>query len=143
MINTMQRSAAVLVFAAAFAAASGCAALVGAGAGAAGVAYVAGELQANVDGTPPQVVNATLDAFEDMDIAIVSYDSSDMDGEVTGRTADDTRVQVSVDRETDRTSELGIRVGTFGDEQMSRRIYDRIRENLDVDDPPDAPQQEY
>jgi hypothetical protein len=99
-------------------------------AGVAGVAYVNGDLEAQVDASPQKVVQASVDALKEMDVRILSSDASGIDGRVLGRTALEKKVDVTVKRETDKSSKLSIRVDTFGDETLSRQILDKIKSKL-------------
>lgn len=122
-------AAALLMMAAAFLL-SGCAALlVGAAAGGAtaGALYYQGELQADVDATPQQVIAATERAFRDLIWAKESAIASETDGLATARTATGRAVKVTVETKTPQVSSIGIRIGTFGDENLSRLLYERIQ----------------
>jgi len=109
--------------------ASGCF-LAAAGAAAGGVFYAKGDLETTLDAKPAAIAAATEKAFSEMSIAKRSAVSSDLDAEVTGRTARDKNVTVKIKAQTDKTSEVSIRVGTFGDEDLSRLILDKIRAKL-------------
>jgi len=110
---------------------AGCALfVVGAAAGAAGVAYIEGDLQAHLKADPRAIEKASLKAFEVMGITRISGSSSALDSEAIGRTADDTKVAIKSKIETSGESSLSIRIGTFGDEAMSRRILDEIEKQL-------------
>jgi hypothetical protein len=108
---------------------SGCV-LVAVGAGAAGVAYVNGEFEAVLDAGPPRVVDAAAAALEEMEVEIQPPERSALDGRVVGRTALGKKVEITVKRQTETTSKLWIRIDTFGDEDLSRQIYERIRAKL-------------
>ena len=108
---------------------TGCGALlIGAAAGgaAAGALYVKGELKADVDGTPEEVIAATEKAFRDLIRSKEKANASRTDGLATARTATGRTVKVTVVTNTPQVSTLGIRIGTFGDENLSRMLYDRI-----------------
>lgn len=108
---------------------TGCAALVvgaAAGGAAAGALYYQGELKADVDAAPPEVIAATEKAFRDLIWSKERAVSSATDGLATARTATGKEVRVTVEMKTPRVSTIGIRVGTFGDEKLSRLLYDRI-----------------
>ncbi len=109
---------------------SGCLAVAAAAGAAGGVAYAMGDLEAVVEANPPDVVEATERAFNDLKRVKVSAESSSLDGEVIARTAADKKVTVKVRKQTEKVSKLSIRVGTFGDEAFSRMIYDKIKEHL-------------
>lgn len=103
----------------------------GAAAGAAGgVAYYMGELKATERATPPEIVAAARTALENMYVAVVSSNADELTGEVIGRTSTDERIRISVEYKSDGLSEVGIRVGTFGDEEISRRILNDIEKAL-------------
>ena len=111
--------------------AGGCALLVvGAAAGAGGMAYVRGALEARVNAQPPAVAQATENAFKSLGIVKISGAASALDAEILGRTATDKKVKVVVKGEGAGTSKLTIRIGTFGDETMSRAVFDKIEEGL-------------
>ncbi len=107
---------------------TGCPALfVGAAGGAvAGALYYQGELKADVDATPPATIAATEKAFRDLIWSKEIVDVTDTDGLATARTATGKEVKVTVAAKTPEVSTVAIRVGTFGDENLSRLLYDRI-----------------
>ena len=110
---------------------TGCAALLiggaAAGATAAGIMYHEGELRAEIEAPPPAVIKATERAFRDLIWTKESAQSSATDGQATARTATGKEVLVKVNRKTENMSQIGIRIGTFGDENLSRLLYDRIQ----------------
>ena len=107
---------------------TGCAALfVGAAGGAgAGALYVQGELKADVEATPQEIITATEKAFRDLIWKKETTAASATDGLATARTATGKEVKVTVVTKTEAVSTVGIRIGTFGDENLSRLLYDRI-----------------
>lgn len=101
--------------------------LVGAAGGAAaGALYYQGELKADIDATPPEVIAATEKAFRDLIWSRETAAASATDGMATARTATGKEVTVRVETKTPEVSTVGIRIGTFGDENLSRLLYDRI-----------------
>ena len=112
---------------------SGCvaAAVTGAAAvGGAGAAYVMGDLRADVEATPTRIAEATRRAFATYAIKVDEYKTTELDAVITGRTASDKKIKVTVKRETDLISELSIRVGTFGEEDYSNLLYEEIKKQL-------------
>jgi hypothetical protein len=99
-------------------------------AGAAGIAYVNGDLEAKLDATPQRVIQASEAALKDMEVPIVSKDASAIDGKLIGRTALKKKVEITVQRETETTSKISIRIDTFGDESLSRQILEKIQAKL-------------
>lgn len=109
---------------------TGCALLLvgGAAAGAAaGIMYHEGELRADIDAPPPSVIKATERAFRDLIWTKESATSSATDGLATARTATGKEVVVTVGLKSENVSQIGIRIGAFGDENLSRLLYDKIQ----------------
>lgn len=105
----------------------GCVAVVaGAGAGAA-VAYHMGELESNESASLPALLKATETAFTQLGIAKVSERSDAFGAELIARTAMDKRIRVTFAVVTDQVTKTEIRVGTFGDREMSLKILTQIR----------------
>ena len=101
--------------------------MVGAAGGAvAGALYYQGDLKADVDATPQAVITATEKAFRDLIWAKETASASATDGLATARTATGKEVKVTVVTKTPEVSAIAIRIGTFGDENLSRLLYDRI-----------------
>jgi hypothetical protein len=108
----------------------GCVAVAAGAAGGAGVAYVMGEFEAELEATPAQVVQAGLKALKDLDITVLSSGSTGIDGRIEARTSLDKKVSIEVERKDDRRSKIRIRVGTWGDEEVSRMIHERVKARL-------------
>jgi len=109
---------------------SGCLVVAAAGAAAGGVAYVSGDLEGTLSANPPQAIAAVERAVEGLGLAKVSSASTDLDGQVVARTAQDKKVTIGVKKTSDGVSSVSIRIGTFGDEAMSVQIYERIKSEL-------------
>jgi hypothetical protein len=107
---------------------TGCGVLfMGAAAGSvAGALYYQGELKADVEASPQAVITATEKAFRDLIWAKDTASASEIDGLATARTATGKEVKVTVVSTAPQASTIGIRIGTFGDENLSRLLYDRI-----------------
>lgn len=112
---------------------SGCAVLLVGGAAAAGagtVAYVRGELRATVDGTYDRVWSAAERALQDLDMAITAREKDGLTGQLTARASGDRKVTVRLRKVTGTATEVRIRVGTWGDEALSRQILEQIERRL-------------
>lgn len=111
---------------------SGCAAvLVGAaaGAGAGTAAYVMGDLEKAYDLELETVYRASKAGVEDMEFRITE-DLKDLARfKIVSQMADGKKVTVS-GRYKDNVFRLSIRVGTFGNETVSRQILDKIERHL-------------
>lgn len=112
---------------------SGCALLVVGGAAAAGagtVAYVRGELQATVDGTLDRSWSALQSGLKDLQMPVTDQQKDGLSGKLTARAVGDKKVVLRLKKVTGTTTEIGIRVGTWGDEAKSRQILDQIKKHL-------------
>ena len=121
-----------LLLAAMFCAASllltGCAALlVGAAAGAGGVAYVQGELKVTESVSLAVAQRAAEKALTDLKLGIQKRQADGLSGVLEARTSGDQKVTVKTKRIADKSTEIGIRVGVLGDEAKSRQILNRIQ----------------
>jgi hypothetical protein len=92
----------------------------------AGALYYQGELKADVEASPQAVITATEKAFRDLIWAKETASATEFDGLATARTATGKEVKVTVVAKEPQVSTIGIRIGTFGDENLSRLLYDRI-----------------
>jgi hypothetical protein len=117
---------------------SGCLILLaGAGAGAT-VAYVKGDLETRIDADPKAVASATEQAMKQMDVSVISHAATGLDANVVGRTANDTKLEVTIKGETDKSSKVSIRAGVFGDMVLQSRLLDKIKSNLGISAPAPA-----
>ena len=107
---------------------SGC--LVAAAGAAGGVLYAKGDLESTLAATPAKIAAATEKAFVEMKISKTSAVSSDLDSQVIGRSATDKKITVTSKVKGDKVSSISIRVGTFGDKDISRALFDKIKKNL-------------
>jgi len=109
--------------------ATGVAVAAGALAGAATAVYVQGDLETEIDASPTQVAAATEGAFEDLSLTLVSSEATEIDGRIDGRSSDDKPIAVRLALEDGRTK-VSIRVGAFGNEELSRLVLEHIRKHL-------------
>jgi hypothetical protein len=101
-----------------------------AGAAAGAVAFVEGKLTVHIDTGYEKVVRAVEVSIPDLQFVLVSEKHDAVSAEFIARTALDKKIEVTVKREGDRSAKVEIRVGTFGDKQISMLLYDKIRSNL-------------
>jgi hypothetical protein len=112
---------------------AGCAAVVVGGAvaaGAGGYAYVKGEVKATESASLDKAWNATLAAMKDLQYPVTARAKDALSAEVTARNASDKKITVRLTKLFEETTEIRIRVGTFGDEPLSRVILDKIKKRL-------------
>jgi len=121
----------VVILAAALAAAavlSGCLAA-GAGAGAA-VAYVKGQLETSLATDYAKVVKAAQQAITQLEFAKISEKKDGLKAEFVARTALDKKVEINLTKTGDKLTKVEIKVGLFGDQDLSQAILGKIKANL-------------
>jgi hypothetical protein len=132
--------AAYLLLAALALGSSGCLAAVVGGVAAAGTAtgvfYVEGQLSHTYSAYPDDVWKATRTALAELNMFVKKEDRSDNGGGfiLTQTTSDSVKITLEV-KESKIPSEgplttVGIRVGTFGDKEVSNRILEQISSHL-------------
>ena len=111
--------------------ASGCAGLiVGAGASVGTYAYVKGNLNRNYEAPIDRVWKASLAAVQELKLAIESKQHDAFSGVIKGKMADGKSYEIKLKRISDNLTDVGIRVGTFGDKIKSEAIHDKILSKL-------------
>jgi hypothetical protein len=113
---------------------SGCAVvLVGGALAAAGVgtyAYVNGELQGSEAVALDKAYDATLATMHDLQFPITTKSKDALQAEVVARNSADKKIQVKLKKVSDGTTDIRIRVATFGDETLSRLILEKIKSHF-------------
>ena len=108
---------------------SGCIAVV-AGSAVGGTAFVLGDLEVDVDGSPKEVRSAIVAAGKDLKLRSISGTGDELNGLYIFRTAQDDKVTIKYEVISDSLVKLNIRVGNFGDESLSHRINQAIQKHL-------------
>ena len=111
-------------------ASSGCVLMAGAAAGAGAVAYMGRELQANQSADYSKVVAATRLALKEFEFARVSENKDALKAVFVSRTALDKKVEVTVTNAGKKSTNITIRVGLFGDRELSMAILEKIKSLL-------------
>lgn len=101
-----------------------------AGAGAAGYAYVSGVLISTESATLDRTWNATLAAMKDLQFPVTSQRKDALQADLVARNAFDKRISIKLKKVAEQSTEVRIRVGTFGDEAASRAILEKIKKRL-------------
>jgi hypothetical protein len=128
--GSVRRVWVALVLGIAAAGLTGCVAVVAAGAAGTGVAWYSGRLEANLDQNLDAVFAASQKALNQLEFANISNKKSSVDAQLVSRTALDKKVEVTLEKVTDRSTKVIIRVGVFGDETLSMSILDKIKAAL-------------
>ncbi len=95
-----------------------------------GVKSAFGSQFAVVGATVEEATEAAVAVLEELGVGEVTATSTEIDGEVTGFTADRTRVEVYTVREEAGKTELSVMVGAMGDAATGAEIITRIRQRL-------------
>ena len=107
----------------------GCApSLVGTEAG----AYSSRKLYAVTAQDIARVYEATQAALKSLEIEITDTAKDVFYAKVTARSADGKRISIGIKPGADNLTHYSIQVGTLGDKQRSRVIYDKIQQNLGI-----------
>ena len=95
-------------------------------------AYSMGKLHARIDRDMNSVYEASVKAFEALEITVIEKKKDVFAARVTGKTADERSIALRIKPEGDSSTLLSIRTGVIGDETKARArvIYDKIREVL-------------
>jgi len=108
---------------------SGCAvALVGTGAGT--VAYLKGNLEAVLEEDVGQVYGASLKALDKLEISATKKEQDALSAVIVGRTAADKKITIKLKATENNLTKLSIRIGMFGSQAQSQKIYEEIKKNL-------------
>lgn len=120
----------------------GCAAaLVGAGAGI-GIgtySYIKGELKVTYPVAYQEVVGATEAAVKDLGFTLLKEEKDAIRCRIKARMADGTKVSLKVDRLSPRITELRVKVGWFGNRDVSIQIMRAIEKRMKVAPAREAP----
>lgn len=108
----------------------GCAAIVVGGATGAGVAYSMGALKTVETTTVEKAYIAAQSALKQLEFQETLVSKDAIEASVEGETSAGKSVTIRIKRITDQSTEIRIRVGTFGDESLSRLILEKMRTRL-------------
>ncbi|MFM8471193.1 MAG: DUF3568 family protein [Limisphaerales bacterium] len=109
---------------------SGCAVLlVGAAAGAGGMAYTQGELKNTESVNLSTAHRAAERAVKDLKFAVFKSQLDGLSGLIEARTVADQKVTIKTKQVAAKATEVRIRVGLLGDETASRQILSRMQAN--------------
>ncbi len=95
-----------------------------------GVTYVGGSYRQLFAATPGEVIEAAKDVVTEMKLILISSETTDVGGMLVARTAQDRKVVITAEAQSDDVSRVSVLVGTWGDEETSMTILEKIRENL-------------
>lgn len=102
----------------------------GAVAGAGAVVYVRGELQASLDNGYESVKKAANHAVDQLQFKKISESNDALKDVLVARTADNTKVEITIIKVSEVLTKVNIRVGVFGDQALSMTVLEKIRAGL-------------
>ena len=108
-------------------------AVIGAAAAAVGAGayyYVKGDLKRTYEAPMDKTWEATIKAVEELKLTVESQKHDGLSGVIKGKTADDKSFEINLKRLTENSTEVGVRIGTFGDRTKSEAIHDKIQSHL-------------
>lgn len=109
---------------------TGCGLAVVGGAAAGTVAYIRGDLNAVLDGSLNKSVKAVDAAIKETGVNQISRNVDKLGANYILRTAQDDKVEITLEKATNKATNIVIRVGVFGDEALSHQILSEIQKNI-------------
>jgi hypothetical protein len=92
--------------------------------------YSRGSLYAVAGKDLNSVYSATLAAMKQLEVEVTEKNKDVFYAKVIGKIADGRTVTVRLEPASEKSTELRIQTSTFGNEERSRVIYQKIQENL-------------
>jgi hypothetical protein len=89
-----------------------------------------GSYSTNIAATPDKVTTAADKACEDLKLVNINSSGTQVDGKVTAQTAQGQDVTIDIAQGGDQVSTVTIRVGTTGDDAISKELVDHIKSHL-------------
>jgi hypothetical protein len=93
-------------------------------------AYIKGDLKRTYDVNIDNAWAAAVKSVEELKLTTESKTHDAFSGVIKGKMADGTSFEINLKRLAENSTEIGIRLGTFGDRQKSEAIHDKILANL-------------
>jgi hypothetical protein len=103
---------------------------VGAGAGVGTYSYLRGELTMDYPYAYDRTWNASLTALDRLEIEVTSRQRDALGGKITAQRSDGKPVVLKIRDKGLGVTTVGIRVGSFGDREASRKIHETIVSGL-------------
>jgi hypothetical protein len=107
--------------------------VIGAAAAAVGAgtyAYVNGNLTRNYEASMDKTWQAAVQSVEDLNLTAESKEHDAFNGVIKGKMVSGKSFTISLKRLDENLTEVGVRVGTFGDRERSEAFHDRILSHL-------------
>ena len=95
-----------------------------------GATETLGTYSTNIDGSPDKVTAAAQKAAADLNLTEIVGNGTKIDGKVTAKDAQGDVVTINIEQAGDNVSKVTIRVGTTGDESVSKQLMDKIKSHM-------------
>ncbi|MGD2185555.1 MAG: DUF3568 family protein [Desulfobacterales bacterium] len=108
-------------------------AVVGAAAAAVGAGayfYVKGDLKRSYEASMDKTWDATIKTVEELKLTVESQKHDALSGVIKGKMADEKSFEINLKRVGENLTEVGVRIGTFGDREKSEAIHNTIHSKL-------------
>jgi hypothetical protein len=93
-----------------------------------------GLLRSTLEGSVPDVVNATNATLEDLEFTGVDSTVDKLKGKIIARMAVGKKVSINLEAVDFDTTSIRIKVGTFGDQSISMQIFRSIEKRLSANE---------
>ena len=93
-------------------------------------AYIKGDLKRTYDVNIEKAWAAAVKAVDDLKLTTESTAHDAFSGTIKGKMADGKSFEINLKRLAENSTEIGVRLGTFGDQAKSEAIHDKILSNL-------------
>lgn len=94
------------------------------------VLYIRGELQSNFDRRFDLVARAASKALMELQFSKIEEKKDALVAILEARTAEDVRIHIKVEKQSDTLTSVRIRAGTLGNEKLSYAVFNKIKEEL-------------
>ena len=92
--------------------------------------YIKGDLKRNYEAPMDKTWDATIKSVEELKLTAESTEHDAFNGVIKGKMADGKSFTINVKRLGENSTEVGVRIGTFGDRARSEAIHDKIHSKL-------------
>lgn len=105
--------------------------LAGTAGGGEAFAYHQGELRSTEKVSIHTVWDATVNAINKLGFEVKKKAKDDVSAVLSAETAQDDSIHIELDRIKDNRTKISIRINYFGDEKLSKHIYQTIKERYE------------
>ena len=109
---------------------TGCLAAIGAGAAAGGIIYYNGNLKEYIPHPVPTVHAAAVNVLKNDNLPIYTNELKNVVGNLKSEHHDGKDISIHIEKVTREASQITIRVGATGDQNLSRELLDKIKAKL-------------